>query len=126
MSQTTRDPAMTTPRSETMGEAVDRQGVPEIFALIVSLAEADGRIPVGPWWVRDLVDGWTLRVNSQKETHEGVPPYHALIEHGSSLAMALVSPAGGTLLGCDEDTLVDVLRRTVAQTKASHERPSLP
>lgn len=50
------------------------------MTLVVALAEATGRIPVGVWRY-DLGDQWTLFVNGSSAEVEGVKPWESLMEY---------------------------------------------
>jgi hypothetical protein len=102
---------------ETYGQAVERQGLPEIFDWIIQLAQKHERIPVGFWDMTPKV-GWRIVVNGTTDERNGVPPWHALIEH-LGLPAALVSPAGGALIGHDEDDVIAMLREAVQEEPIS-------
>ena len=104
---------------ETYGEAVEHQGIPEIFDWIIQLAEKHGRMPVG-FWDMSPKDGWRLVVNGTKDERDGVPPWHALVEH-RGLPVALVNPAGGGVIGHDEDFVIAMLREAVGAPDAPGE-----
>lgn len=105
---------MTAP--QTFGEAVDQRGMPEIFERIVRLAEQHGRIPVGDW-EHPLKPDWTLTVNGTGETRDALEPYHARIvgvNSGGWPVVAIVNPAGGSVIGMTEDELIAVLDGVLA------------
>lgn len=107
--------------SETLGEAVARQGVTLVFDRIVALAERDKRIPVG-FWVRPLKADWTLTVNGTGETRDNIPPYHASITGLTATGwpiVAIISPAGGNIIGCTEDEILAVLDAALAETEGT-------
>jgi hypothetical protein len=105
--------AMKEPR--TLGEAVDQNGVPELFEHIRQLAERHGRIPVGRWTL-PLHDGWTLRVNGSGEEWDNLPRYSALLEgtRNGWPVLAMVDPAGGNLIGVTEDEACAVLQHAIS------------
>lgn len=95
-----------------------RQGLPEVFALILDLAEQHGRIPAGQW-EHVPAPGWRIKVNGTGEPWGGIPPYAAVIErHG--LPFMLCDPAGGTVIGgaAEEDAIIAMLQAAVEQVRA--------
>lgn len=67
------------------------------FDLIRRYAERHGWIPIG--WRSFVVGPWTVTVNGTSLEDQGVPPYHALIEHRDIVALMLISPYGGAVGG---------------------------
>jgi hypothetical protein len=69
----------------------------EVFDWIRQYAVREGWIPIG--WRDFHVGPWRIRVNGTPEDRDGIPPYHALIDHDTIVALMLVNPFGGSVGG---------------------------
>jgi len=78
----------------------DEQPYSEVFDLIRQYAVLRGWIPIG--WKDFRVRDWRIRVNGTRQAREGVPPYHALIEHEYLLAVMICNPHRGNVAGWSE------------------------
>ena len=99
-------------KPKTLGEAVEQNGVLVCFDLIRQLAEKHGRIPVG-FWKHELAPKWTLTVNGTKDKRDNIPPYHAIVvgeNKGGWPIVAMMHPAGGSVIGGSQDDIECVLR----------------
>lgn len=92
----------------------------EIFMLIATLPDVPKPINKLPGcYERELPDGWRVSVNGhghemKDSTGKRVPPFEAFFVHNKTLAMAIVSPFGGSTVGDCEDAIVDALRKAGA------------
>lgn len=104
----------------TVGEKVDRDGPCLLMALVVELAEAHKRIPVGHWML-DLADGWQLEVNGTKDTIGHLPPWNSVVSHGG-LPVVMFDAAGGMQVGHGgEEAAIEALKAAVAERAGEQE-----
>jgi len=105
---------------ETVGQVFDRHGPCALMAKVATLAELEGRIPVGHW-VRPLEAGWTLTVNGTAEKVDGVPPWHGMMEsthHGWPVVLLFDAVSGDFIGPPDtEDRALAVLDRAIAEKR---------
>lgn len=94
------------------------QPIVEAFDLIRQYAERQRWIPIG--WREWHVGEWRIRVNGTPESHDGVPPWHALIEHDTIIAMMLIHPYHGCMLGWKEteDEFVAAMKAELSRGSA--------
>ncbi len=94
----------------------------EIFILLAQFAKQQGASPINKFpgcWEPELPDGWRVAVNGhdvEMKSSDGkrVPGFHAFFWHAQSMAMALVTPMGGTTVGADtEDAICAALQKAV-------------
>ena len=67
------------------------------FDCIARYAQRQGWIPIN--WRAFDVGPWHVTVNGTREKRDGIPPYHARIEHRDVIAIMLLSPFGGSVGG---------------------------
>lgn len=92
-------------RRETLGEAVDRDGVSEAFMALAGMLERRGHVPFKDKVITEKVGAWTVVLNGTSSVlHNAgppdsmgcpdLPPVHAAIFYNGWLA-GEVSPASG-------------------------------
>lgn len=107
--------------SETLGEAVDRDGVSEAFLAMAQMLTRRGRAPVKDKVVTEKVGRWTVVMNGKLERVsvepegtlgcDNIPACHAAIFYNGWLA-GLLSPAGGWIAAgeaADESTFIEAM-----------------
>lgn len=98
-------------KPETMGEAVERQGIPMTLSLLADIAGALQRIPIGEWDYQFASNSrWRLVMNGGKaQFWQGVQRFHVMLEYNGWPA-AIISPAGGIVHGgVTEQEVIEVL-----------------
>jgi len=108
-------------RPMTMGEKVERDGPCALFVAIAELAEAHRRIPIGEWDSGPFLTDGRYRVMVNGGRHDEwnhIPRFHAMLEF-NGWPVAMVSPAGGTIVGmdADEDEVIAAVKRESAATR---------
>lgn len=86
------------------------------FDLIRRYAEREGWVPIG--WREWHVGPWHIRVNGTAEPRGAIPPYHALIENETYVALLLIHPLGGTVggwTGAEEEFIAAMERELAVQ-----------
>ena len=103
-----------------MGDPGERCSL--LFSLLTDWALAVGardiaKLPGGAWTglLDKGDDQLTVTINANKEEAAGIPAFHAEIKSRKDLAVALVSPAGGSMIGFSEDDLVEIFRQAAQE-----------